>query len=146
LQVTNQTGETVGSITAAEAHAVAAAQAAQAGTGLGGEAKRKQASSSKGLGGAAAGTSPPPMLLSAALSKGNCRDKRLLPSLVDSTLVECLFSITPRNDPSWMTSAATHPVLWELQTHIARHIIDMKPRFLSQMASGDMAINICRAH
>jgi len=64
LQVNNQTGETVVSITAAEASAAAAAQAARTRAGA------KRASSSKGLGGSAGNSSPTPLLLSAALSKG----------------------------------------------------------------------------
>jgi hypothetical protein len=64
LQVNNQTGETVVSITAAEANAAAAAQAART------RASAKRPSSNKGLGGVAGHSSPTPLLLSAALSKG----------------------------------------------------------------------------
>ena len=70
LQVKNQTGETVVSITAAEARAVAAAQAAQAGAGLGAGAAKRASRSSKGLGGVVRVVKPalwnaPPDLFSA---------------------------------------------------------------------------------
>ena len=67
LQVKNQTGETVVSITAASASKAAVARAAQTRAGA------KSVSPRSGLGGSAGHSSPTPMVVSALLSKGYYR-------------------------------------------------------------------------